>query len=95
MTDLLNQRMIYEWYISDDRILSNVETQMCNAAALICSNCPVQAMWHTRGIVRLGGSMEQAKYAVDLGLAVAKLYGSKTGDVVLVDDIDFDDKKPH
>lgn len=87
--------MIYEWYISEDAILDNVETQMCNNAALICSNCPVQAMWHARGVVRHGGSKTQAAFAQELGLAVAKLYECKVGNVVDVDKIDFEDETPH
>jgi hypothetical protein len=87
--------MLYEWYFAEEAILSATETQMCNTAALICSNCPVQAMWHTRGIVRLGGSLENAHFAQGLGLAVAELYGCKTGDIVPVDDIDFEDEAPH
>lgn len=90
--DLLNLEMIYQWYFSEDTILSPVETQMCNAAALICSNAPVQAMWHTRGIMRHSGSKEQAKFAQQLGLAVAGLYGCKTGEITKVEDIDVDSK---
>lgn len=52
-------------------------------------------MWHTRGIVRHGGNMDQARFAQDLGIAVAKEYGCKTGDIIKVDDIPFDDKTPH
>ena len=87
--------MAYEWYISEDAILDNVETQMCNVAALICCNCPVQAMWHTKGLIRHGGSMDMARLAQHIGLSIAKLYECKTGDVVPVDEIDFADNKPH
>lgn len=95
LEDLLNQKMIYEWYISEDTILGPIETQMCNVAALICSNCPVQAMWHARGIVRHGGSISDARFAQDLGLAIAERNNCKTGDIVKVDDIDFEDSRPH
>jgi hypothetical protein len=93
--DLLNLKYPYEFYFSEPTILSPVETQMCNAAALICSNCPVQAMWHTRGVLRLGGTMEQARFAQEVGLRVAEYFGCVTGDIVRVDDIDFDDEVPH
>ncbi|KAK2038045.1 hypothetical protein LZ31DRAFT_599955 [Colletotrichum somersetense] len=39
----LNTQLNYEYYISEDAILDPIETQMCNVAALICCNCPVQA----------------------------------------------------
>lgn len=87
--------MIYEWHFSEDAVLGPVETQMCNTAALICSNCPVQAMWHTRGLLRHGGSVDQAKLAQGIGLEIATLYDCKTGDIVKVDDISLDVKSPH
>ena len=70
--------MIYELWISETDILDAVETQCCNAVALICSGSPVQAMWHTRGIVRHGGTVALAKFAQDIGLAVANAYGLPT-----------------
>jgi hypothetical protein len=87
--DLLNVRTIYELWISEDAVSTNVETQMCNTALLTCLECPTQAFWHTRGIVRHGGSVEQARFAQDLGLAVAMEFGCKTGTIKMVDDIEF------
>lgn len=95
MLDLLNLRMIYEWHFSEDAILSNIETQMCNIAALICSNCPVQAKWHTKGLLRHGGNLKDAKLAHELGLAIAALCDCKTGNVEGIDTIDFGDTSPH
>lgn len=75
--------------MSEDRILSDVETQMCNTTLLTCWNSPVHALWHTKGVVRLGGTIEQAKFAQDLGIAIAEQFNSKTGDITLANDIDF------
>lgn len=86
--------MIYEWHFAEDAILSNIETQMCNIAALICSNCPTQAKWHTKGLVRHGGSLDDARFAQKAGLAVAAMYDCKTGMIESVDDIDFDNQSP-
>ncbi|KAJ5174151.1 uncharacterized protein N7482_000028 [Penicillium canariense] len=86
---LLSLKLHYEYWISEDAILGPIETQMCNAALLICNRSPVQAIWHTRGVVRHGGSMEQARFAQDLGLAVAEQFEVKTGDITIVDQIDF------
>lgn len=91
-TDLLNLKHIYEWHFSEDAILGAVETQMANIAALICANCPVQAVWHTRGLVNHGGTMENAKLSQAIGLAIAALYQCKTGKITPVEEIDFTTK---
>ncbi|KAK1967336.1 hypothetical protein LY78DRAFT_669148 [Colletotrichum sublineola] len=93
--DYLNTQLHYEYYISEDAILNPIETQMCNIAALICSNCPVQVMWHTRGLMNHGGSMQEAKFAHQIGLAIAKLSDSEVGDITPVERIDFEHYTPH
>ncbi|KAJ5381025.1 uncharacterized protein N7496_003453 [Penicillium cataractarum] len=92
---LLALKFGYEYWFSEDAILSNVQTQMCNAAALICSKSPVQAMWHTRAIIRHGGNLDQARMAQDIALRIAYHYNCDTGDIIKVDDIDFEDTRPH
>lgn len=84
-----------EWYVSEDAVLNFVETELVNAAALTCSNCPMQAMWHTRGIVRHGGTIEQAKFAQEIALKIAEMYDAKTGEITPVEQIDFDDEGSH
>lgn len=75
--DLLNVKTNYEMWMSEDAILSNIETQMCNTALLICNNSAEQALWHLRGLVRHGGTLDQARFAQELlGLAVAKEFGA-------------------
>ncbi|EOD43912.1 putative carboxymuconolactone decarboxylase protein [Neofusicoccum parvum UCRNP2] len=86
---LVNMTIIYEHWVSEDAILSNVETQMCNTVALECIDSPVQALWHTRGIVRHGGTLEDARFAQDFGVAVANQFGCRTGELTKVDDIQF------
>lgn len=46
-------------------------------------------MWHTRGVVRHGGTLEQARFAQDLGLAISQKFSCKTGDIIKVEDIEF------
>ena len=83
----------YELWFSEDSILDPIETQMCIASAITCSGAPVQAMWHTRGIVRHGGTKEQAEFAQQIALQVADKFNSATGQVTLVEGIDWDDDK--
>ncbi|KAF2796693.1 hypothetical protein K505DRAFT_237085 [Melanomma pulvis-pyrius CBS 109.77] len=81
--------LLYEHYVSEDGILSPIETQICYATLLTCYNAPTQALWHTRGIVRHGGTIGQARFAQDLGLALAEQFDCKTGDITMVDEIEF------
>ncbi|KAK7415661.1 hypothetical protein QQX98_005693 [Neonectria punicea] len=84
---LLNVKTNYELWISEDAILSNIETQMCTTALLICNNSPEQALWHVRGLLRHGATMEQASFAQDLGLAIANHFDAKTGDITMAEDV--------
>ncbi|USP80430.1 uncharacterized protein yc1106_07704 [Curvularia clavata] len=87
---LLNTQLVYEYYFAEDAILNPVESQMCNIAALICCNCPVQAMWHTRGLINHGGTMSEAEFSHEFAVAIATLYGCKMGDLKPVNQIDFE-----
>ena len=46
-------------------------------------------MWHTRGVVRHGGTLEDARFAQDLGIAIAQEFQCQTGNITMVDDIVF------
>lgn len=48
-------------------------------------------MWHTRGIIRHGGTSEDAWFAQKMALDIAKHYGAKTGDITPVDQIPMED----
>ncbi len=74
--------------MSEDAILSNIETQLCNLALLICNNSPLQALWHLNGLLRHGATKEEARFAQDLALAVAQEFGAKTGNITKVEDLD-------
>nr|RBQ92401.1 hypothetical protein FVER53263_09384 [Fusarium verticillioides] len=89
---LLYTKWSYECWFSEDAILSLKETQICTTAAIMCVNSPTQALWHTRGIVRVGGTIEEARLTQEMMLRIANRFSARTGDIVAVDDIDFDDK---
>jgi hypothetical protein len=95
MLDTLDVKLSYELWFSEDAILNPIETQMCTAAAITCTEAPLQAMWHTRGIVRHGGTIETAKFAQELALRVAKEFNCTTGPVQLVKDINWNDEKAY
>ncbi|KAF5016775.1 hypothetical protein F66182_11431, partial [Fusarium sp. NRRL 66182] len=86
---LLLAQWSYDWWFSEDRILSLVETQIALAGGITLSNAPMQATWHTRGIVRCGGTKELAERSQDLFLEVGRKFNSLIGDVQLVKEMDF------
>lgn len=62
---------------------------MCNVALLICLDCPTQVEWHTKGVVRHGGSKEQATFALDLGMVIAKEFGVRVEGIKGLDELEF------
>ncbi|EXJ57741.1 uncharacterized protein A1O5_12531 [Cladophialophora psammophila CBS 110553] len=87
LTDLLNIKTNYELWMSEDAILSNIETQLCNVALLICNNSPIQMLWHLNGLLQHGATREEAQFAQDLALAVARQFNAKTGDITKIEDL--------
>lgn len=87
LADLLNIKTNYELWMSEDAILSNKETQMCNLALLTCNNTPTQASWHLHGLLRHGATKQEAQFAQDLALEVAHQFGAKTGNIELVQNL--------
>ncbi|KAI1607836.1 hypothetical protein EDD36DRAFT_500442 [Exophiala viscosa] len=86
---LLNQKLIYEFWAADDRILSNVETELLAIGALITMNCPDQLIWHMKGAIRHGANEQQARLAYELGMAVAKATDCKLSKMPTLDEIDL------
>ncbi|EXJ57725.1 uncharacterized protein A1O5_12515 [Cladophialophora psammophila CBS 110553] len=79
--DLLNQRLIYEYWGSEDRILKDVETELVAIASLVAMNCPEQLVWHLKGAIRHGATRSQAQFAYDLGIAASKAAGCELSGV--------------
>jgi len=86
---LLNQKLIYEFWAADDRILNNVETELVAIGALVAMNCPDQLTWHLKGAIRHGGTIRQAQFAFELGLAIAQAAGCKLENMPTLEEIDF------
>lgn len=68
---------------------------MLNSATMFCSNNAEQAMWHVRGIVRQGGTREQAQWAQELALRVAELCDVRVKGVVPFEEILWEDRGDH
>ncbi|KAH6988270.1 AhpD-like protein [Ilyonectria sp. MPI-CAGE-AT-0026] len=90
---ICNQKLIYEYYIAENRILGDVETELVAIAALITMNCPNQLGWHINGATRHGASESQIRFAYDLGKTVADAAGCRLGKLPRLEDIDMNDTK--
>ena len=89
--DLLNQKLIYEFWGSEDRILNNVESELVAIAALITMNCSGPLTWHLKGAIRHGATEDQVKFAYDLGMAVAQGAGIQLKKMPKLEDVDLND----
>ena len=89
--DLLNQKLLYEFWGAEDRILNNVETELVAIGALVTMNCPEQLTWHLKGAIRHRATEGQARFAFELGVAIAQATGCKLDKLPTLDDIDLGD----
>ena len=69
--------MEYGYCLADFGILSPVETSQCVVASLIPQDVATQIRWHTRGLVRNGGTETDLKYAVDITTMITDALGLK------------------
>ncbi|PIA96176.1 hypothetical protein CB0940_10465 [Cercospora beticola] len=83
------------WIVAEDTIFSFAETCMLNSATMFCSNNAEQAMWHVRGIVRQGGTREQAQWTQDLALRVAEICEVRVKRVVPFEEIAWEERGDH
>lgn len=56
----------YGAYLSENTILSPIETSQITLASLVPLDVPTQVKWHMRGLIRNGGSRGQVQYALDI-----------------------------
>jgi len=53
-------------YMSEFAILNPVETSQVTLGSLLPLDLPRQVMWHMRGLIRNGGTVDQLQYALDI-----------------------------
>ncbi|KIW95785.1 uncharacterized protein Z519_02849 [Cladophialophora bantiana CBS 173.52] len=87
---LLNQRLIYEYWGSEDRILKAVETELVAIASLVAMNCPEQLVWHLKGAIRHGATTSQAQFAYDLARAASKAAGCELSGIPRWEDLHWE-----
>jgi hypothetical protein len=56
-----SQHITYGLYLSDQRILSDIETELTVLAGIMMQNLPRETAWHLRGTRRIGVSLEDTE----------------------------------
>ncbi|KAK2737719.1 hypothetical protein FQN55_000934 [Onygenales sp. PD_40] len=67
----LEKSVIYGLFLADQTILSEVETLLVTLPGIMCQGWPGPAMWHLRGLRRLGRSVEDVEKVQQAVEAVA------------------------
>ena len=93
--DLLNLKLLYEFWAAEDRILNNIETELVAIGALITMDCPDQLVWHLKGAIRHRATEAQARFAFELAMAIAEAAGCKLRKMPTFEEIDFEDTTFH
>jgi hypothetical protein len=74
----LQKRVIYGLFLSNNDVLNEIETQCLSTAAIMCQGLERPTMWHIRGLLRLGVSVEAAEKMCDIVKLVAKKMDGRT-----------------
>jgi hypothetical protein len=59
--DFISKEITYGFYLSDQRILGPIETELIVLAGIMIQNLPLETAWHLRGTRRVGVSMEDVE----------------------------------
>lgn len=73
----LEKRIIYGLFLSDHSVLSMIEAELVTLCGILAQGLRQPAMWHVRGLMRLGVSMEDTEGVCDVVKMVAKWAGKE------------------
>ena len=68
----LEERVVYGMFLSDARVISQVENEVMVIAGIMCQDLPGPTMWHIRGLRRLGVDVESAEAILECVRIVAR-----------------------
>jgi hypothetical protein len=66
---------VYGLYQSELSILNEVATSQVTVASLVPMDVVKQLSWHMRGMINLGGSVEQLTNAMDIARKICEITG--------------------
>lgn len=84
----LEKRIIYGLFLSDHKILTAVETEIVVLAAMMCQELKPPALWHVRGMRRLGISREGVQELLDCVKRMNEYWGRGTDGWISAGDVD-------
>ena len=85
--EYLEKEIIYGMFLSDHSILSAVETELVILTSIICQGLRAPAIWHLRGLRRLGVSAADVESVEAATEVIAKWAGKDTQAWPRVDDV--------
>ena len=74
----LEKRVVYGLFLSDNRILDQVESECLNVAGIMCQGLERPTMWHIRGLRRLGVTKDNAEIVCNVIKKAAREIGGRT-----------------
>lgn len=66
---------IYGAYTSECSVVGNILTAQITIVALIMLDCPTEMGWHCRALLRIGGSLDQIRFAMDIAKSTCEILG--------------------
>ncbi|KAF4963260.1 hypothetical protein FSARC_8698 [Fusarium sarcochroum] len=86
----VSTEITYGLFLSDRKVLDDVETQLVVLPAIMSQNLPLETHWHIRGTRRIGVSKEDVQVIWDSVQSVAEFFGSRLNKVPTVEQVESD-----
>jgi hypothetical protein len=87
----LEKRIIYGLFLSDHSILSSIEAELVTLSSIMAQGLRQPSLWHVRGLMRMGVSMEDTESVCDVVKEVAKWAGkSGTDEWIKASEVDVE-----
>lgn len=85
-----SMEITYGLFLSDRKVLDDVDTQLVVLPAIMSQNLPTESHWHIRGTRRIGVSKEDVQVVWDGVKEIAKFFGVELNKVPTVDEVEPD-----
>ncbi|KAF5022727.1 hypothetical protein F66182_5275 [Fusarium sp. NRRL 66182] len=86
----ISTEITYGLFLSDRKVLDDVDTQLVVLPAIMSQNLPLETHWHIRGTRRIGVCKEDVQAIWDSASAVSEFFGNKLSKVPTVDEVEPD-----